>query len=124
MTPELSKKYRELAKVLSIRYQKKLKPNFFIERALNHYYNKKIQETEFKKWRYEIFDEIYERDGGMCLWCHQYITKKQATLDHLTPTGRGGRRISKANVTICCHQCNNDKGMLLPEEYLYKLGFK
>lgn len=123
MTPELAKKYRELAKRFS-KGGHKIKPKQLIESALSRYYNIKMSEYEYSKWRKLIFEEIYYRDGGMCLWCHQYISKEDATLDHLIPIGRGGKKLAKENITICCQQCNNDKGMLLPEEYLYKLGFK
>ena len=124
MILEFSKKYKSLAKRMSTISGQKIGAYQLMLSALDTYYNSRDQALLYRAWRREVFDEIYNRDGGRCLWCHSSLLPKESTLDHLTPTDRGGKKMKKSNVTICCLDCNLKKGNLTPEEYLIKLGFK
>lgn len=94
------------------------------ERALHKYVDKRLHKLEYLKWRRKHIDYIYERDGGICVFCHCKVSKKEATLDHLTPPERSGKKMDLANVAICCDICNNRKGMLTAEEYVNAVMFK
>jgi 5-methylcytosine-specific restriction endonuclease McrA len=124
MNTAIAKQYKELSVRISKINGINIPHGNLMEKALIDYYNKKTEELNYMKWKRSVYDAVYERDGGICLWCHSFISKKRATLDHLIPIGRGGSPIDVSNVTICCKPCNQNKANLTPEEYLIKLGFK
>ncbi|MFJ8948007.1 HNH endonuclease [Streptomyces sp. NPDC102395] len=46
------------------------------------------------------------------------LSRRQATLDHLTPTSRGGRHDAD-NVAVACRSCNSSKqDLLFPAEWI------
>ena len=55
--------------------------------------------------------DIYERDGFRCLYCDfdgsKFETWPFLTIDHINPHGP---RDDPANLTTCCHRCNDWKG--------------
>lgn len=58
---------------------------------------------------------MYVRDNGLCQYCGKHLTLDKATLDHVFPRAKGGRK-SWHNSVLACFRCNNDKGMRTPEE--------
>lgn len=52
---------------------------------------------------------LYERDGGECKLGRHRITLDEATRDHITPLGQGGKH-NKANLQLACRPCNEAKG--------------
>jgi 5-methylcytosine-specific restriction endonuclease McrA len=44
----------------------------------------------------------------------------KATLDHVVPRSRGGGDFDEANLVVCCHQCNQRKKDLLPNQFQSK----
>jgi 5-methylcytosine-specific restriction endonuclease McrA len=55
---------------------------------------------------------IYKRDGHKCVYCG---SKKDLTLDHVTPKSKGGKNTWK-NLVTCCGSCNVKKGDRRPSE--------
>lgn len=68
--------------------------------------------------------EMHERDGATppCHWCKREMLWKlpwpgrvenplYATIDHLTPLGKGGKHILR-NCVFACLKCNNDRATL------------
>lgn len=53
----------------------------------------------------EIRRIIYDRQGGRCLACDEYVTWKQAHLHERVPRGQGGE-ISRENSEILCSYCH------------------
>jgi 5-methylcytosine-specific restriction endonuclease McrA len=51
----------------------------------------------------------------VCEYCRAPLSYA-ASLDHRTPTGRGGRHIL-ANLAVCCTRCNSIKGQLTEAEF-------
>lgn len=43
-----------------------------------------------------------------CIYCGKLMTHEKMTLDHIRPRSRGGSD-SKANLAICCGNCNQAK---------------
>jgi 5-methylcytosine-specific restriction endonuclease McrA len=62
-------------------------------------------------------DNIFKRDGFMCLYCN---SKRDLTIDHILPKSRGGTNIWE-NMGTCCTKCNCAKGDRTPEEAGMKL---
>jgi 5-methylcytosine-specific restriction endonuclease McrA len=48
---------------------------------------------------------IYHRDGFRCVYCAFPVSSKSATIDHLTPTSRGGKHLPR-NLVTACRRCN------------------
>jgi 5-methylcytosine-specific restriction endonuclease McrA len=55
---------------------------------------------------------IFKRDGNECQYCG---TRKELTIDHVTPRARGGVD-SWTNLVTACKKCNTKKGDYTPEE--------
>jgi 5-methylcytosine-specific restriction endonuclease McrA len=69
----------------------------------------------------------FEREAGRCFWCDQPTTMTSAkerdciaTVDHIIPQReRGGDE--PENVVLACWRCNNERGSLPAEAYLYRV---
>jgi hypothetical protein len=60
--------------------------------------------------------------GKPCPWCGHPMsrgvnTPRAPTRDHRIPQARGGSDAIE-NIVICCATCNNEKGHLLPDEFM------
>jgi hypothetical protein len=75
-----------------------------------------------------IAQKLYIQQRGRCAYCTSYtwaampppingdIGLMVATLDHITPLGRGGID-AQSNWAMACAHCNNEKGNMLSDEY-------
>ena len=63
----------------------------------------------------EHYPEIYQRDGGKCVYCG---TTEKLGLDHLIPLIKGGDN-EIDNLVLACKQCNAGKSGRLIEECNY-----
>src|SRR5918995_6517935 len=70
--------------------------------------------------RRKLFDRIYARDGGRCVYCGAIVrrpgpgvrrTPTLATLDHVVPRSNGGR-LESGNLVLACRACNNERGVM------------
>jgi hypothetical protein len=50
-------------------------------------------------------EDIWERDGGRCVWCSRAAWPRDRTVEHLLPRSRGGRD-GAANLLPACRSCN------------------
>jgi HNH endonuclease len=50
-------------------------------------------------------DEVWERDGGRCVWCSREAWPRDRTVEHLLPRSRGGRD-GAHNLLPACRSCN------------------
>jgi 5-methylcytosine-specific restriction endonuclease McrA len=60
--------------------------------------------------------------GRSCPYCLVTMDKggpiqNRPTRDHMIPLSRGGMNVV-TNITIVCHGCNQEKGALLPDEFV------
>lgn len=58
---------------------------------------------------------LFARDNGQCQYCGDALPMKEATIDHVMPRSRGGKRTWE-NVVLACHPCNRKKGRNTPHE--------
>ncbi len=77
------------------------------------------------KWRYSAGPAwsrpgVLARDNKVCGYCGSHNGR---TVDHVTPTSRGGRN-SWQNTVACCDPCNQRKGDRTPAEAGMVLRFK
>lgn len=52
---------------------------------------------------------VYQRDEFRCQYCHEKLTWRELTYDHLVPRSRGGRT-HFLNIVTACKACNARKG--------------
>jgi 5-methylcytosine-specific restriction endonuclease McrA len=58
---------------------------------------------------------LLARDDFSCQYCKKYLSKVEATVDHVVPRTKGGKTIWQ-NVVLACPPCNRKKGGRTPEE--------
>jgi len=98
-------KTRKLAKKL----------DYDIETLYREEYHKKVK-NGYDKWRFDseggikLVREQLQIFGNKCPICHEKLTEKSATIDHLRPKSKYlGEAISIDNMLIMCHSCNSAK---------------
>jgi len=65
---------------------------------------------------------VFLRDGYVCQYCGDDVSKKTATLDHVLPVSHGGKTTFENTVTAC-GPCNASKGnnkKIVPKTKPYK----
>ncbi len=65
---------------------------------------------------------VFLRDGYVCQYCGDDVSKKTATLDHVLPVSYGGKTTFENTVTAC-GPCNANKGndkKIVPKNKPYK----
>ena len=63
---------------------------------------------------------VYERDGGKCMYCGDSVSRNKFTFDHVIPKSRGGKTIWQ-NIVCSCLPCNSKKDNKTPTEAGMKL---
>lgn len=59
--------------------------------------------------------------GCWCWYCGESLTiGDTATIDHVVPRSRGGRRVL-SNERLSCRTCNSSKGASTPDEWAARL---
>ncbi len=58
---------------------------------------------------------LFRRDCGMCAYCGGLFKENDLTMEHITPSSRGGRQ-GWMNLVTACRSCNVRKGSRTPEE--------
>lgn len=58
--------------------------------------------------------ELFQRDGGLCMYCGLSYPDSLLTRDHVRPLSQGGRD-EWNNVVSACKSCNHAKGPRSPE---------
>lgn len=53
-------------------------------------------------------DSIVRRDGCSCYICGRALSRREVTLDHVTPLARGGAHAAE-NLRVACKPCNSRK---------------
>ena len=79
-------------------------------------YQKKKTAVRYSK------QNVFLRDGYICQYCEDDVSRKTATLDHVMPTSHGGKTTWENTVTAC-GPCNAGKGnnkKIVPKMKPYK----
>lgn len=66
---------------------------------------------------------VYERDGGKCVYCGEQVSLNKFTYDHVIPKSRGGKT-NWQNIVVSCLKCNSKKDNKTPEEAHMKIRQK
>jgi 5-methylcytosine-specific restriction endonuclease McrA len=66
-------------------------------------YQKKKTAVRYSK------QNVFLRDGYICQYCEDDVSRKTATLDHVLPTSHGGKTTWE-NTVCACASCNANKG--------------
>jgi len=68
---------------------------------------------------------VFLRDGYVCQYCGDDVSKKTATLDHVLPVSHGGKTTFE-NTVCACANCNANKGnnkKIVPKAKPYKPNY-
>jgi 5-methylcytosine-specific restriction endonuclease McrA len=77
---------------------------------------KNFDKMVFKNWKGKPSkDAIYNRDGGICQYTGQTVSKKDASVDHVIPKSRGGSD-DWTNLALTSRKLNSEKGNALNSE--------
>lgn len=68
----------------------------------------KMNRLEKAFYKVERERKLEEQDGR-CIYCGGPLTRKAATMDHVIPVSRTGRRHSSLNAVVACKTCNGKK---------------
>ena len=68
-------------------------------------------------------DNVLKRDKFICGYCGKKLSSTTGTVDHITPTSRGGKH-EWVNVVAACKPCNNKKDSMTLKEAEKKFGMK
>lgn len=68
----------------------------------------------------EEIAELYEKQSGICVYCHADLSGKNYHIDHIMPIVLNGSN-SIENLQLLCPTCNFRKGGLHPDEWVFKL---
>jgi 5-methylcytosine-specific restriction endonuclease McrA len=74
-----------------------------------------VQYQQGELWGYEVKEYLLEKFNRTCVYCG--ATDKPLNLDHFHPKSRGGSD-KVSNLVLSCVDCNQDKGNILPAEFL------
>ncbi len=92
--------------------KKKRKPGLIVDLSS---VIKKEKNYPLKQFRYLVIERDKKVTLGtkqeywLCYICNRELTKKQITIDHVTPRSKGGKN-QLSNGKVCCGECNSKKG--------------
>lgn len=114
-----------------IEQQSKSSPTFEIKKKKNKIKSKpptkkpkqlKVRNINRGKKGLQRIEKLSLRDGWNCKYCNIGLTQKTATIDHVIPRSKGGRRTLQ-NEVLSCSICNNQKDNKTLEDFLKGRGY-
>lgn len=52
--------------------------------------------------------QLYQRFGGVCMWCKKHIPFNRSSVEHIVPLSAGGTS-DPSNLGLACKKCNNER---------------
>ena len=71
-------------------------------------------------WKRVYRIESTKKQANKCFYCHEPLTYKTATADHVIPHSKNGKTTSE-NIKASCYACNQAKGILSLNEFKKKI---
>ena len=73
-----------------------------------------------KHYSQDVRKLLYDNANGRCAICGKPLLLSEITLDHIIPLNQNGKD-EVENLQICCYQCNQMKGSILPVDLFQKV---
>ena len=73
-----------------------------------------------KHYSQDVRKLLYDNANGRCAICGKPLLFSEITLDHIIPLNQNGKD-EVENLQICCYQCNQMKGSILPVDLFQKV---
>ena len=73
-----------------------------------------------KHYSQDVRKLLYDNANGRCAICGKPLLFSEITLDHIIPLNQNGKD-EVENLQICCYQCNQMKGPILPVDLFQKV---
>ena len=107
---------------------------YSVERAINqrnrtpgkcagyYYIDTEKNKAKIKRKRYSDKERkiIYNKSGGRCELCGQWLLLENMTLDHIVPLSMGGGE-SMENLQAACYACNQFKSNIFPDDFMDRI---
>ncbi len=90
-------------------------------RVIRHNRKSKIR-NDGGKLSAGLFDELFYKQNGICVYCKTYLTKQSTHMDHIMPIKLGGKNID-INIQLLCATCNLQKGDKHPDIFKKQKGY-
>lgn len=71
--------------------------------------SKDLRDLSFRTFDKKQKREAYERQKGVCPYCHKHFELEEMEADHIKPWSKGGTTIAD-NCQMLCRDCNRTKG--------------
>lgn len=71
------------------------------------------------RWRekFKGINTLVTKQGHRCWYCGDILQIDWATIDHVVPRSKGGKRFAPDNLVAACYRCNQQKADLDLEEF-------
>lgn len=73
-----------------------------------------------KHYSQDVRKILYDNANGKCAICGKSLLFQDITLDHIIPLIQNGKD-EVENLQICCYECNQMKGSILPTDLFQKV---
>lgn len=73
-----------------------------------------------KHYSQDVRKMLYRLAEGKCALCGKKLAFSEMTLDHIIPLTQNGND-EVENLQVCCYQCNQLKGSILPADLMQKV---
>lgn len=73
-----------------------------------------------KHYSQDVRKMLYNQAEGKCALCGKKLVFSEMTLDHIIPLMQNGKD-EVENLQVCCYQCNQLKGSILPADLMQKV---
>lgn len=73
-----------------------------------------------KHYSQDVRKLLYDNAKGKCAICGKHLLFSEITLDHIIPLNQNGED-EVENLQICCYECNQMKGAILPSDLYQKV---
>lgn len=73
-----------------------------------------------KHYSQDVRKMLYSLAEGKCALCGKKLAFSEMTLDHIIPLTQNGKD-EVENLQVCCYQCNQLKGSILPADLMQKV---
>lgn len=73
-----------------------------------------------KHYSQDVRKMLYNQAEGKCALCGKKLAFSEMTLDHIIPLMQNGKD-EVENLQVCCYQCNQLKGSILPADLMQKV---
>ena len=70
-----------------------------------------------RRFKVHSRNTLFQRQKGLCFYCHRPVLKSELTIDHIIPLSKGGTH-TMDNFVGSCAKCNVEKSSMDAEKFI------